>query len=44
MAVEHRWKILLLTNMSPVTLSVTDGVGGCKYLISVNAIRIYAPL
>ena len=44
MALELLWRIFLLTNPSPVALSVTAGVGGWSVPISMSTMRVAAPL
>ena len=44
MALESHWQMLLLKNMSPVALSVTDGGGSWACTISVIDMHIYKPL
>ena len=43
-ALEFCWRMLLLKNMSLVALSVTYGVGGLAWPISVSDTHIDAPL
>ena len=44
MALEHLLRMLSLINLSSVALSVTTGVGGYVWPISVSNILIAAPL
>ena len=38
------WRMLSLKNSSPVELSVTDGLGGWTWTISISSMRITVPL
>ena len=43
MDLEHLWRMLRLKNPSPVALSITYGVGGCLWPISVSTMHIADP-